>query len=203
MGRVLPPHVREHALVLLREGRSTGEAARMAGASVPAVTRWAHAAGITPPNVHPSRVKDQIRAALAREPNPQDRRVTARIAAQLGCNVMYVVEVRRATYGKAPTQPRGWRQRKAQGLCPQCFRRPPAEDRVKCATCLRAQQECNRRLRDITTRPRKRHSELLQGGRLAGLSLRRQHEAIDDRDDRAQLARIRAWAQAAGIDFPL
>lgn len=49
--------------------------------------------------------------------------------------------------------------------------------------------------------PAGRRSEVLRGGRLAGLSIRRQHEAIDDSDDRAQLARIRAWAQAAGIDF--
>ena len=72
---------------------------------------------------------------------------------------------------------------------------------MKCSGCLRAQQERNHRLREITARPLRRRSELLRGGRLAGLSIRRQHEAIDDGDDRAQLARIRAWAQAAGIDF--
>jgi hypothetical protein len=197
----LPPHVRERALALLRAGKSTREAAQEAGASVPAVTEWAHAAGVKPPNRHPSRVKDRIREALRREPNPLDRRVAARIAAQLDCHVMYVVEVRRAEFGTAPAQPRGWHQRKATGLCPQCFRRRPAEERVKCSVCLRAQQARNHRLREITAHPLRRRSELLRGGRLAGLSIRRQHEAIDDGDDRAQLARIQAWAQAAGIDF--
>lgn len=202
MTRVLPPHVREHALRLLREGKSTSEAARGAGTSVPTVTRWAHAAGIQPPNLHPSHVKDEVRQALRRETDPRDRRAAARVAAQVGCHVAYVVKIRRAEFGTAPAQPRGWEQRKAAGLCPQCFRRQPAEGRVKCLACLRSQRERNADRREVTARPQRRRSELVKGGRLAGLSLRKVRETINDRDDRAQLAMIRAWAKSTGINFP-
>lgn len=199
--RAFPAYVKEHALTLLRTGKSTSCAAGEAGVSIPTLTRWAYAAKVTLPNLYQSPVKDKIREALRRESDPQDRRCATRIAKALNVCVTYVMAVRRSEFGgAAPSSPRGYDRRKELGICTQCGRWPPATDCFKCRVCLNAQRERNRRYA-ITARPLRRRSDLSPGGHLAGLSLRRSQAPIDDHDDRAQLARIRAWAKAAGVVF--
>jgi len=73
-------------------------------------------------------------------------------------------------------------RRRQQGLCVVCGQR-----------ALAGYSTCQDHLRRVTARPRRTRMDLW------GLWVTTLDRPIEDADDRAQLARIRAWAVAAGV----